>query len=236
MTSTNFIDGVTNVAEGAALGSFIMPDPSSAHVWFDDFDSYAAGDWVITTTEAGAGNAGEALISADGGILVLTNDDADDDNDFLQWAGGAGAVIESFRFQAGKKLWFKARFKVSDATQSDIVMGLQITDTSPLAVTDGVYFLKADGSTSLQCLVTKNSTSSTLATAATLADDTYVAVGFYYDGEQSVQVFANDVRAGTLPVTNLPDDEDLTISFGIQNGSAGAKTMSIDYIFAAKQR
>lgn len=236
MTSTNFIDGVTNVAESTTLGSFIMPDPTSAHVWFDDFDSYAAGDWVITTTEAGTGNAGEALISADGGVLVLTNDDADNDNDFLQWAGGAGAVIESFRFEAGKPLWFKARFKVSDATESDVVIGLQITDTSPLAVSDGVYFLKADGTTSMSLLVTKNSTSTTLSGAATLVSDTYITVGFYYDGESAINVFADDIRTGTVAVTNLPDDEDLTISFGIQNGSAGAKTMSIDYILAAKAR
>lgn len=236
MTSTNFTDGVTNAAESTTLGNFIMPDPSSAHTWFSDFDAFAATDWVITTTEAGTGSAGEALISADGGILVLTNDDADNDNDFLQWAGGSGAVIESFRFEAGKALWFKARFKVSDATESDIVIGLQITDTSPLAVTDGVYFLKADGSTSMSLLVTKNSTSSTATAAATLVSDTYITVGFYYDGGSTISAFANDVRTGTLPVTNLPDDEDLTISFGFQNGSAGAKTMSVDYILAAKAR
>ena len=30
--------------------------------------------------------------------------------------------------------------------------------------------------------------------------------------------------------TNLPDDEELTVSFGIQNGEAAAKTMTIDYV------
>ena len=34
----------------------------------------------------------------------------------------------------------------------------------------------------------------------------------------------------------MPDDEVLTPSFGIQNGEAAAKTMSIDYILAAKER
>lgn len=31
-------------------------------------------------------------------------------------------------------------------------------------------------------------------------------------------------------LTNLPDDEELTVSFGIQNGEAAAKTLAIDYI------
>lgn len=235
MTSTNFIDGVTNVAESSALGNFIMPDPSSAHVWFDDFDSYTAGDWVITTVEAGTGAATEAIGNLDGGILVVTNDDADDDSDFFQWAGGAGAVKETFTFEDGKALWFKARFKVSDATQSDVVIGLQVTDTAPLAVSDGVYFLKADGTTSMSLLATASSTSSTATGAATLADDTYITVGFYYDGGSNIFAFANDVRSGVLPVTNMPTTE-LTISWGIQNGSAGAKVMSVDYIFVAKAR
>ena len=37
-------------------------------------------------------------------------------------------------------------------------------------------------------------------------------------------------------LTNVTDDEDLTISFGIQNGAAAAKTMTVDYIFAAVER
>jgi hypothetical protein len=41
---------------------------------------------------------------------------------------------------------------------------------------------------------------------------------------------------GKLATTNLCDDEELTISFGIQNGEAVAKTMSIDYIFVSKER
>jgi hypothetical protein len=34
----------------------------------------------------------------------------------------------------------------------------------------------------------------------------------------------------------MPDDEDLTVSFGIQNGEAVAKTMTVDYILAAMDR
>lgn len=227
--NTRFPNGVTNSSDIAFFADMGQLDPTKFHTYFDDFDYFTAGDWTITTTEAGAGDATEALTDGDGGLLLITNDAADDDNDFLQKKG------ESFKFVAGKRLWFKTRFKVSDATQSDLVIGLQITDTTPLAVTDGVYFLKADGSTTVNCLVTKNSTSTTTA-AATLASDTFITLGFYYDGASTIQIWADDLVAATSVTTNLVDDEELTISFGIQNGEAVAKTLTIDYILAVKER
>lgn len=228
---TRFPFGVNNAKSSQNMGDFGMLDPTKYHVYFNDFDTYVAGDWTITTTEAGGGDATEALADEDGGVLLITNDAADDDADFFQKKG------ESFKFAAGKKLFFKARFKVSDATQSDFVMGLQITDTTPLAVTDGVYFLKSDGSAACTLKLTKNSTTTSSNTIATIVADTYVALGFYYNGVDKVLVYLNDVVIQTMTVlTNLVDDEELTISFGIQNGEAVAKTMSVDYIFAAKER
>lgn len=69
-----------------------------------------------------------------------------------------------------------------------------------------------------------------------LPDSTYIDVGFYYDGKSSISYFLYDQKLGTVAATNLPDDELLTISFGIQNGEAAAKSMAVDYILAAKTR
>ena len=209
--------------------AFGAPDPTDSHVFFDDFNTYNAGDWTITTTEAGAGSATEAVGNIDGGVLVITNDSADDDADFLQLKG------EGFKFESGKRLRFKARFKVSDATQSDIVIGLQITDTTPLDVSDGVFFLKADGSTTLNLLVEKNGTATTQA-AATMADDTFVVLEFVYDGGSYIHLSLNNAPVAAVATTNLPDDEELTVSFGIQNGEAAAKVLTIDYIHVVKER
>jgi hypothetical protein len=41
---------------------------------------------------------------------------------------------------------------------------------------------------------------------------------------------------GTSVTTNLVDDEDLTVSIALQNGEAVAKTMTVDYVFVAKER
>lgn len=208
------------------------------HTFMDDFDDYGAADWTITTTEAGASSATEAITNADGGVLALTNDAADDDNDFLQWSGrDASGTVETFKFETGKRLFFKARFKISDATQSDFVIGLQITDTSPLAVTDGIFFQKDDGDTNLDFHCEKNSTSSDLTAIHTMADNTYVEVAFYYDGSSSrIQAYVDGASVGSVPLTNVPDDEELTVSFGVQNGEAVSKVLSVDYIMVAKER
>lgn len=230
---TRFPNGVTNVQSVSTLGGFGAPDPTKFHVFFDDFDNYTAADWTITTTEAGSSSATEALTDADGGVLLITNDNADNDCDWFQKVG------ESFKMEAGKKAWFKARFKVSDATQSDFVMGLQVTDTTPLACTDGIWFRKDDGDANVDfiCQLDDSTGKNTATACTTVADDTYISLGWYYDGASTVEAFANDVKVATLSAsaTYLPDTE-LTISFGIQNGEAVAKIMAVDYIFAAKER
>lgn len=236
-TPVRYPYGVSTVPASNPLGQFGMPDPTEWHVWFDDFDDFTAAQWIITTTEAGAGDATEAISNADGGVLLLTNDAADNDLDFLQWSGtDASAATETFKFVSGKKLFFKARIKVSDATQSDFVIGLQITDTTPLAVSDGVYWRKDDGDADLDFVVIKDSTATTATAASTAANDTWMTLAFYYDGKSSIRYYKNDVQLGTSVTTNMVDDEELTISFGIQNGEAVAKTMSVDYIFVAKER
>lgn len=234
--------GVTNTSKGNPLAAFVAPDPTRVHAFFDDFDRFVVGDWTITTTEAGAGSATEALTDANGGVLLITNDAADNDADFFQKVG------ESFLPTSGKKLWFKTRFAVSDATQCDWVMGLQITDTTPLAadgdgVTDGIFFQKDDDDTNIDFYVQKNATTGQLTSTAvttTAAADTYMTLAFYFDGERYVYLYKDDSQIARVDLTStlttyLPDTE-LTISFGIQNGEAVAKTMSIDYIFVAQER
>jgi len=227
LTTTRFPNGITNVAENAPFADLNMPAPTLYHTYFEDFDYYVAGDWTVTETDSGAT---QALADGDGGLLLITNTAADDDLVSLQKKG------ESFLFATGKPLFFEARFKVSDATQSDVVIGLQITDTTPLDVTDGVFFIKADGSTSVSLLVEKNNTATTTSSVATLANDTFITLGFYYDGASSIQYSVNGTVTGTSAVTNLPDDEALTVTMAIQNGEAVAKTMTVDYVFVAKQR
>ena len=229
--TTHFTSGVTNVSSDGTLGKLKAPAPHKYHSYFNDFDTYLASDWTITTTEDGTGSATEALTDGDGGILLVTNAAGDNDHDFFQ------LVKEGFKYESGKQLAFHVRFKTNDATQSDIVAGLQLTDTTPLDVTDGIFFLKSDGAATISFIVEKDSTQSTLTLPNSLADDTFMTLGFIYDPkDQKYHVFQNNVLAGTVVSTNSPDNEELTLSFGIQNGAAAAKTLSVDYIGAHKER
>lgn len=227
---TRFPNGVTNVAENDLFCDLAMPDPTQFHTYYNDFDTYVAGDWTVTETSS---TATQALADGDGGWLLVTNSDQDDSLCALQKVG------ESFLMEAGKKAFFKARFKVGDATDSDVVMGLQVTDTTPLDVTDGIYFIKADGSTSVNLICRKNATTGSIAASAvaTMADDTFVTLGWYYDGQGKLTYSVNGTVTGSLDASSsyLPDT-DLTVSFAIQNGAAAAKTMTVDYVYAAKQR
>lgn len=233
---SRFTSGISTDKSGP-LRDYGLPDPASWHTWFNEFYSYTAADWVATVVEAGAGSASvKAEVAGDGGLLSITNDNANNDSAFLQWSDGGGNVLRAFRFAAGKKLVFKSRFKVNDANLCAFVMGLQINDTTPLTVSDGVFFSKDSASTALDFKVFKGSTGTTNSGVATLANDTYIEAGFAYDGKSSLAVFIDGAQNGGSVTTNLPDTEDLTVSFGIQNGEAAIKIMTIDYILAAKER
>lgn len=207
------------------------------HRFFEDFDDFQAARWIVTTTEAGAGDATEAVADADGGILVLTNDAADNDLDFLQWSGvDASTAKETFTFTPGKALLIQSRFKVSDATQSDFIIGLQIIDTTALAVSDGIWFQKDDGDALLDAHVAVGSVQTDATGIATVVSDTYMTVAAYYNGsDASIKLYVNGATVGEMAITNAPTTE-LTVSMGIQNGEAVAKTMSVDYIGVWKAR
>ena len=235
---THFPNGVSNRTKGHPLFNYPYLDPSKYYTYFDDFFEYHSGIYTITTTEAGSGNASEAITSGAGGQLLITNDDADNDLDFFQLKG------ESFKWDSSKRMFFSARFKTNDATQSEIVMGLQITDTTPLDVTDGIFFLKGDADTKPDLIIEKdNSSSLSVLEMNAMEDDTFVTLSFEYDpldvatGGAVFRAYQDDVQVGEITgTTNAPDDEDLTISFGIQNGEAAAKTLTIDFILVAVER
>ena len=197
----------------------------------NDFFTYQADDWTITTTEDGTGSATEAVTSSAGGALLLTNAAGDDDNDFLQLKG------EAFKLSSSKRAYFSARFKCNDVDQSDIVIGLQITDTSPLDVTDGIFFISNDGDAGLDFLVEKDNSATTTEDVATLADDTFITVSWFIDPDRSAVYYSiNNAEPVKVANTNLPDDEELTISIGIQNGEAAAQTLTVDYVTAIVER
>lgn len=228
---TRYPNGVTNREPDSVFASMIMPDPTLFHSYFNDFDEYVAADWVVSETDSAAT---EALTAGDGGLLLITNTAADNDAVTLQKTPAA------FAMTATKRAWFAARFKISDATQSDLQFGIVIVDTSPLDATDGIYFQKDDGAATVDVYVRKNATTgSNKATAVTtVVTDTYITLQWYYNGDGRLFYGANGTLLGSMDATStyLPDATNLTVSFTLQNGEAVAKTMTVDFIAAFFER
>ena len=235
--TTHFTSGLTNVTATGSGGKLKLPDPIKFHQQTLDFDKYTVSDWTVTTVELGAGSATEALTSADGGVLLLTNAAGDNDFDSLQWAGGTGSTYESYLFDASKDFFFKCRVQINDATQSEMIVGMHIADVTPVAgISDGIYFFKDDGSTTVSLVVNKDSTATTTS-AGTMADATWTTLGFYYSTkDRKFYIYKDNIHVGTSVNTNAPDDEEICLSFTIQNGEAVVKTMSIDYLSVGKER
>lgn len=231
MKTTRFPNGVTNCNKnGGVLWNFGALDPTVYHQYMEDFDYYVAANYTITTVTSGSPT--QALTNGNGGLLLITNTAGATDSTFLDKKG------ESFAITAGKQAFFKARFQVSDANLSAFVMGLQITDTTPLAVTDGIFFQKAASSTHLDFYCQKDATTGKKTTLdiAEVVSATNLSVGWYYDGGTVLNAYVNEVLAASFDPTGFLPDSTLTVSFGIQNGEAVAKTMTVDYTFAAFQR
>ena len=187
------------------------------------FDS----EWTVTRVEAGAGESTATRTDFAGGALLVTTDANENDGVNMQLIGESFGLLTSAR-----EFYFGAfGLQVSDATQSDLFLGLAVTDTDILGgVTDSLGFRKVDASTTLNCLVEKDS-SETTATAATVADATALDLEFYWDGA-GLEFFVNGASVATPAVTNLPDNELMRLSLHFLAGEAVAKTLTLDKIVA----
>ena len=88
----------------------------------------------------------------------------------------------------------------------------------------------------MELVIEKDSTETTVS-CGTAADDTFMTLGFYYDPkDRKFHVYKDNVKVGSGVNTNAPDDEELAVSFAIQNGAAAAKVMTLDYLSAGKER
>ena len=128
---------------------------------------------------------------------------------------------------------------MSNATNAIAIIGLQNLNTNALAATDGAWFYKAGGATALNLVLANASTQTTSTASQTMANNTYVNAGFYYDGGASgvVACYFNDNLVGNVATTNLPAaSTNLALTIALENNTAAGNTMLVDYVMAAVQR
>jgi hypothetical protein len=121
-------------------------DPSFYHTFFDDFDFTLGATGLYTVSKGSTGTA--VHTAGDGGLAILTT--AATLNDYVSIQLPAADFTLPQGALAGKKLFYQARLQLSDVNLSQLVAGLvDTTATIFTAITDGIWFSKASGSSQL---------------------------------------------------------------------------------------
>jgi hypothetical protein len=247
--------GVSTSAPGYLFNNYPYRTPARLNEYYNDFNTYAAGDWTVTTGGTGA----NALIDANGGQLTLTTDAATND---IQ---GIELTKKTFAFTTGSQVWFGCNLKIANATQSAIMFGLGNTFAA-LTPTDGVYFSKANASAVMGAVIRASSTSTavTLNTSmSTVVAATFYSFGFWYNGVDTLKFYStigasangantpgngsgyysggNQIAAAagtgyTYALTNLPaTSTNLTAGIAIKAGTTVAQVATIDWFLASEE-
>lgn len=166
---------------------------------------YNTGEW--TTTATGTAPVANSVLP-DAKILISTQASTDFSGDNMQVLG------TKFKLEAGKPLYFGAKITCSEATQSDLVVGLCGTDTTLTAASSshalavgagGAFFSKIDAVTSIYFKTYTTGTEANSAVAGTLDTsahwyemywDGYKLTG-YFDGA-SIGCFGSGVTTEVL--------------------------------------
>lgn len=210
------------------------PNPHPAKVWtqFHEFNQYVAGDWTVTNTTS---HQTIGLVAGAGGVWSSVGGGSSVTSDI----GSIQVNPLNINFASNQKVWFVCKLKATTALNDQIMVGIN-SDASALAPTDGIYFNKAAGAATFDFVVRKSSTSTTQTSVATLANATYLTLGFYYDPRLlEVQVFVNDAKAySQTTLTNLPTATALGISMGVKAAATAPTTadLIVDYVMAATER
>ena len=157
--------------------------------WLDAFgdvdkaviNNYNAGDW--TTTATGTAPVAASLVQ-DALFTISSQASTDFSGDNMQILGSR------FKLEANKPVYFRADVTLSEATQSDFLIGLCGVDTHLMAASSshainveagGAFFSKLDGSTSV-LFKTYGTSAETNSAAASTMDTAKHIYEIYWDG------------------------------------------------------
>lgn len=240
---TRFPNGITNVSPTSAFASLPFPSPIAYQTYFNDFHTYAAGDWLVTVVDTDTDGAAARTIDATaGGVLnILNNNNALDSTQLA--LGGTGA--EPFKLTAGKKFWVGAKFSSTDADKNFLAIGLASTDTDLQGglPQDVVLFRVDTADANIDFVIGKGASASTTAAIGTISDyaegtNNLTEVLAYYDGAGKVYLFVDGAAVGTVDVatTDYIPDTDLTLVMEIHNSDGAADAMAVDWVLVAVER
>lgn len=195
---------------------------------------WRAADWVITAI----GGAGTTLVPQDSQpstATFVTRATADGDAYNLQWSMDGGTTIqEVFKPTAGLNIYFECRLKVDNVaddahTKSRFYVGIGSVDTDVHgSVTNFVGFYKASGAATAVGIIDATSQDATAA-IATIANDTFITLGFRINGVSSVDFYVNGVKTAQTDVSDLPSTE-MALTIQGETSEAAAITYTLQNI------
>lgn len=175
--------------------------------------------WTTTVVEAGAGTT--EFIADTAGKMVITC--AANEND------GGNYQLDSLYIAALSTTGFCMTLKaqINDVDQTDLFFGAAATDTTALGgVADGVYMESLDGSATVAIVAEKDSSETTGATTATIADATDFDLDIFWDGT-TLRGYVDGVRIYNAVPAEIPDDVALRPTIAFLTGEAIANTLTI---------
>lgn len=225
--------GFSNV--GKLFDNF--PNAPTRSGYFVDFNTDEdANQFVSTTAASGTFSVLDTLQHGFGRISGAAT--TDNSGSELQYDAANVALATS------KHTRFTARLKVSDATQSDLVVGLAVLDTSLFASapSSAIWFRKDDDDAYLDAVIRSGSSEVASSTGVyTLADDTTVTLSIDVamtstSNKGTVTFYVNGTSVATITNSSLPSSIMAgTVAF-ISGNASGTKTCDIDYIGVDQDR
>ena len=206
--------------------------------YFEDFFELDA-SWTVTEDDAACTQAAQ---DEQFGVVLLTNKATTDDNaQQIQWAN------EFAKPTQGKRLWFEARINCNsgDVTNLDFFVGLAATEDITAVVdnmpANGIGFHKDDGDTNIDFSTSDGGTNIEQAAVATLANDTYVRLGFSFDGGATgsgvLTPYVDGVAGTQITTMTYATMAEIAPIIMIRNGDGTTQQkIKIDYVQVISER
>lgn len=217
------------------------PDPSLVQTYHNDFNTFVAAD--LTETLVGTGTS--AVQAVDGGAVLVTTTAGIADANYYQ------VPAANFKATVGRSLFFKFRGTLSNVLTDVFYAGMIITSATPLAAANGIFIRKPTAAAALElvCKVGSAETIATFPAAALLVAATPFEIGFELEPGGNINAYFNPPAGSyitngitgnrgpvaTLVAPTLPTAL-LAPSFGVLNSAAAARTLSVDYVTAVRER
>lgn len=223
---TRYSNGVSTNDAQYLNGNFPLPAPFTTSGSSLTGVAQYANDFTESVAEYTVTGASStfALTDGNGGLGLITPGAA-------STATAAYKTASNVAFVAGNQVWFSTRIKASLVSGTKaFYVGLR----NGSAVTNGLWFAKAASSTSVNLVSTVASVATTLVTGvATAADDTYLELGYYFDGLDLLVYNNNTIVARvSAPVigTSIPS---VNLGTVMQITPTATDTLTVDYISAS---